>query len=48
VVTGKTGRDPVYEGWPDVALELVESRTFDGRSQLLVYLPTVLDGPPGE
>ena len=33
---------------PDVALELVESRTFDGRSQLLDYVPTVLDGPPGD
>jgi hypothetical protein len=26
---------------------LVESRTFDGRLQLLEYVPTVLDGPPG-
>ena len=47
---GDHGEDrpgPVYEGYPDVALELVESRTFDGRSQLLDYVPTVLDGPPG-
>jgi dihydrofolate reductase len=47
VITGRTGTDPVYRGYPDVALELVESRTFDGRSQLLEYVPTVLDGPPG-
>ncbi len=31
----------------DVALELVDKRTFDGRLQLLEYVPTVLDGPPG-
>ena len=42
VVTGSTGRDRIYDGWPDVALELVGSRTFDGRSQLLEYVPTVL------
>ena len=47
VITGATGRERVYDGYPDVALELVESRTFDGRSQLLEYVPTVLDGPPG-
>ena len=27
--------------------ELVDHRTFDGRLQLLEYVPTVLDGPPG-
>ena len=47
VITGATGQERVYDGYPDVALDLVESRTFDGRSQLLEYLPTVLDGPPG-
>ena len=47
VITGATGEERVYDGYPDVALELVESRTFDGRSQLLEYVPTVLDGPPG-
>ncbi len=31
VVTGATGRERVYDGYPDVALELTESRTFDGR-----------------
>ena len=46
VITGATGRERVYDGYPDVALELVESRTFDGRSQLLAYVPTLLDGPP--
>jgi dihydrofolate reductase len=47
VITGVTGRDRIFDGYPDVALELVESRTFDGRLQLLEYVPTVLDGPPG-
>ena len=46
VVTGSTGRERIYDGWPDVALEMVASRTFDGRLQLLEYLPTVLAGPP--
>ncbi|WP_194410824.1 dihydrofolate reductase family protein [Microbacterium cremeum] len=45
VVTGVTGREHVYDGWPDVALDLIESRTFDGRSQLLDYRPRLLDGP---
>jgi hypothetical protein len=26
---------------------MVASRTFDGRLQLLEYVPTVLAGPPG-
>jgi dihydrofolate reductase len=47
VVTGVTGRERIYDGYPDLALDLVESRTFDGRIQLLEYTPTVLDGPPG-
>jgi dihydrofolate reductase len=47
VVTGSTGRERIYDGYPDVALDMVASRTFDGRIQLLEYVPTVLDGPPG-
>ena len=47
VITGATGQDRIYDGYPDVALEMVDSRTFDGRLQLLEYVPTVLDGPPG-
>src|SRR4029079_11849644 len=47
VITGRTGRDRIYDGDPDVALELVASRTFDGRIQLLEYAPTLLAGPPG-
>lgn len=46
VITGSTGRDRVYDGYPDVALEMIGSRTFDGRTQLLEYVPTILAGPP--
>lgn len=47
VITGATGRERIFDGYPDVALELVANRTFDGRLQLLEYVPTVLAGPPG-
>ena len=47
VITGVTGRARIFDGYPDVALELVDRRTFDGRLQLLEYVPTVLTGPPG-
>ncbi|MFW5470695.1 dihydrofolate reductase family protein [Knoellia sp. CPCC 206435] len=46
VVTGASGREHFYTDWPDVALETVEHRTFDGRLQMMEYVPTVLDGPP--
>lgn len=47
VITGSTGYDRIYDGYPDVALDMVASRTFDGGIQLLEYVPTVLAGPPG-
>ena len=47
VITGSTGKERIYDGYPDVGLEMISSRTFDGRSQLVEYVPTVLDGPPG-
>jgi len=47
VITGSTGDERIYDGYPDVALEMIGSRTFDGRIQLLDYVPTVLAGPPG-
>jgi dihydrofolate reductase len=47
VITGATGAERIYDSYPDVALEMVDSRTFDGRIQLLEYVPTVLSGPPG-
>lgn len=47
VITGKTGSERIYDGYQDYALDLIESRTFDGRLQLLEYVPTPIDGPPG-
>src|SRR5437762_12433336 len=47
VITGSTGSDRIYDGYPDVALDMVASRRFDGRIQLLEYVPRVLSGPPG-
>jgi len=47
VINGATGRNRIFDGYPDVRLDLVEHRVFDGRLQLLEYIPTVLDGPPG-
>ncbi|HYI33883.1 MAG TPA: dihydrofolate reductase family protein [Glaciibacter sp.] len=39
VISGRTGTSPVLAGAGDFDLELLESRTFDGRSQLLIYRP---------
>ena len=47
VITGATGSERIYDGYPDVALEMTDSRTFDGQIQLVEYVPRVLDGPPG-
>jgi dihydrofolate reductase len=47
VITGATGKERIFDGYPDIALDLVDSRTFDGRLQLLEYIPSVLDKPPG-
>jgi dihydrofolate reductase len=47
VITGSTGRERIYDGYPDVALDMITSRTFDGRIQLLEYAPTILKAPPG-
>src|SRR5580693_6338936 len=47
VITGNSGRERIYDGYPDVALDMISSRTFDGRIQLLEYVPTILSGPPG-
>jgi len=46
VITGATGDERIYDGYPDVALEMLESRTFDGRIQLVEYRPRVLERPP--
>ena len=46
VINGSTGYDRIYDGFPDVALDMIASRTFDGRLQLLEYAPKVLTAPP--
>jgi dihydrofolate reductase len=40
VISGRTGTDPVFRGAADFDLDLVETRTLDGRTQELVYRPT--------
>jgi dihydrofolate reductase len=47
VITGATGKERIYDGYPDVALDMVDSRTFDGQIQLVEYVPRVIEGPPG-
>ncbi|MCP2625530.1 dihydrofolate reductase family protein [Mycolicibacterium smegmatis] len=41
VVTGQTGDDQILRGAADFDLELIETRTLDGRTQELTYRPTV-------
>ena len=41
VVTGRTGLEPIFADWPDLDLDLIGARTFDGRIQLLRYAPTL-------
>jgi dihydrofolate reductase len=46
VITGATGAERIYDGYPDVALEMIDARTFDGSIQLVEYRPQVLEHPP--
>lgn len=46
VITGATGAERIYDGYPDVALEMTDTRTFDGSIQLVEYRPRVLAHPP--
>jgi dihydrofolate reductase len=39
VISGRTGTDRIFEGAADFDLDLLTSRTFDGRIQELVYRP---------
>jgi dihydrofolate reductase len=41
VITGQNGDDPIFRGAADFDLELIESRTLDGRIQELTYRPTL-------
>ena len=46
VITGATGAERIYDGYPDLALEMIDHRTFDGSIQLVEYRPRVLEHPP--
>ena len=41
VITGQTGTEPIFGGAADFDLELIETRTLDGRTQELIYRPTL-------
>jgi dihydrofolate reductase len=41
VITGRSGTEPIFAGAPDFDLDLVETRTLDGRTQEFVYRPTL-------
>ena len=41
VITGQTGKDPIFGGAADFDLELIETRTLDGDIQELIYRPTL-------
>ncbi|QIK72543.1 dihydrofolate reductase family protein [Propioniciclava coleopterorum] len=47
VITGLTGRERIFDGYPDLLLDLVQSRTFDAGIQLLEYVPRPVEAPPG-
>ena len=46
VITGATGEERIYDGYPDVALEMIEHRTLDGRILMVEYKPRVLEHRP--
>ena len=39
VIAARTGDEPVFSGAGDFDLDLLETRTLDGRTQELVYRP---------
>ena len=41
VISGRTGTSPILAGLGDFDLDLLESRTLDGRTQELVYRPSL-------
>jgi dihydrofolate reductase len=45
VVAGQTGDEPIFSGAADFDLELLETRTLDGRTQELTYRPTLHTWP---
>ncbi|MBX3082187.1 MAG: dihydrofolate reductase family protein [Anaerolineae bacterium] len=47
VITGRTGTGRIYDDYPDVAFDMVSTRIFDGKIQLLEGVPRLLTAPPG-
>ena len=41
VITGENGSEPVFAGAADFDLDLIETRTLDGRTQELIYRPSL-------
>jgi len=41
VIAGRSGVEPIFQDAGDFDLELIETRTFDGRTQELIYHPTL-------
>ena len=41
VITGQTGSSPIFGGSADFDLDLLETRTLDGRTQEFIYKPTL-------
>jgi dihydrofolate reductase len=41
VITGQTGSGPIFGGAADFDLDLLETRTLDGRTQEFIYRPTL-------
>jgi len=48
VITGATGAERIYDGYPDVALDMIGSQTFDGRIQIVEYRPRILQHLPAQ
>lgn len=47
VIAAQTGDEPVFAGAGDFDLDLLDTNTFDGRIQELVYRPTLRTWPAG-
>ncbi|MBV9285025.1 MAG: dihydrofolate reductase family protein, partial [Acidimicrobiia bacterium] len=41
VITGQSGLERIFQGAADFDLELLETRTLDGRAQELIYRPSL-------
>ena len=47
VISAQTGDEPIFAGAGDFDLDLLQTRTFDGRTQELVYRPSLRTWPAG-